>query len=662
MADIPPFHETYTAAAIKQLEALAGRPLTEAEHERLRTVAREREKAGDQVIAISNTYSNVRTPIKLSTAASWAKHRPRGMPTVTGHGTLFMNHEEYPSVVGAFVQYLLDTRKVEKNAMFDLIRLGRALDDPEVKAKDQAQKIFKLLANSWYGAMGEKGFHFFSEETPPAVTYSGQLCTAATLWTFEGFLSNNLALQDADEMAHHIAECALHCQGASLAEWELEAASDEQLVEQLVESSSKLFKDARLTAERLVAGLSQGAKTAISYQGQPFRFMESARAMGLLDVVLNGTIQEADGKSIGKHHPEGKAALEELWTGLQQWVSVPWLAGDLPRRALSMRRRVVTLADTDSTFLYLGRWMKWLGQSYDLSAATPEERLTALNAMVYLLRLLNDDVMWRLTGNLQIPENKRRILNFKSEFVISRMMLTGGKKHYVGLLQFQEGAQLPGGGKVEIKGLALKKTNTARSTGKFYEKSIEKGILRSPAVDRSGLVRDVVELEQRVRSSILSGSTEYSNPSSVGRINTYANPWGMPSIRGMSAWNAAMPDMPIREGDKVNLFACRVNTDATVLTDEMEKWPEGSPEHTALLAITETFFGDGAKTELTTNGLNWLSAPKEMTQLPAWALGLLDPDAAAQANTAPILPVLEAVGVKLLRLPSPESYSNVLAL
>jgi DNA polymerase elongation subunit (family B) len=54
--------------------------------------------------------------------------------------------------VGEMVDFLMKTRKVAKNQMFDLMRDGRSPDDPEVKVLDQRQKIFKLLANSFYGA------------------------------------------------------------------------------------------------------------------------------------------------------------------------------------------------------------------------------------------------------------------------------------------------------------------------------------------------------------------------------------------------------------------------------------------------------------------------------------------------------------------------------
>jgi hypothetical protein len=206
----------------------------------------------------------------------------------------------------------------------------------------------------------------------------------------------------------------------------------------------------------------------------------------------------------------------------------------------------------------------------------------------------------------------------------------------------------------------MKKTTVARSTGKFFEKSIEEKILRRPTIDRVGLVRDIVELEDRIRQSLSDGGTEYSSPASVGSVSSYANPFSMPVVRGMAAWNAAEKGRPIREGDRVKLFRTVVNTDVNRLVTEAEKWPEGSAERASMMAIVETFFGASAPAELSSNGFNWLAIPGEAGSVPVWARPLIDIGNVLEANTSVMHPVLEAVGVRVARLPAPELYSSVL--
>ena len=97
-----------------------------------------------------------------------------------------------------------------------------------------------------------------------------------------------------------------------------------------------------------------------------------------------------------------------------------------------------------------------------------------------------------------------------------------------------------------------------------------------------------------------------------------------------------------------------------MLADEIAKWPDGSAEAIALTALMEEFFGATAPEGMSRNGLNWLAVPKDVPAIPEWARGLIDRESVLQANAAPIYPILEAIGVRVVRLPAPESYSNVI--
>jgi hypothetical protein len=230
----------------------------------------------------------------------------------------------------------------------------------------------------------------------------------------------------------------------------------------------------------------------------------------------------------------------------------------------------------------------------------------------------------------------------------------------IALIRFQEGARIVGD-KVELKGLAMKKTTVAKSTGKYFEKSIEDRVLRPAEVDRRGILRDLVELEGRIRASITAGGTEYSQPLALGRIADYADKHAMPVVRGSTAWNLAFPDDPIREGDRVNAFKIRVGTDASIIAEEIAQWEDGSPAAVALRAIVAAFFDPTDPDGFSKNGFNWLCVPKEHRTLPEWAVRLVDVESVVQANVTPVFPIFESLGMKMLRLPQPETYSNIVA-
>lgn len=661
MSEVLPFLKTYMDTASERLQALWGRPLTASEQARLLHVTETGYR--DKQAVIVNAHRQVRVPTSLAKVADWMHNRKPHAPIITGHGTMFRPHEEYRSTVGDMVSFLLAQRKVLKNRMFDLMREGRPPEDAEVKALDQGQKIYKLLAVSFYGAYGEKGFHFYNDALGPAVTFTGQLIIASTLYGFESFMMNNLWLRNPNEMARHVAICVGQCEGGDpREEWgdhpQVPEVTPEMVVDRLIDASAPGW-DSRTCAEGLVVGLPESALWAILFRGNPFQFLGFPRAQELLITALNGKISEADPGKMEKHHPEGKLAIEALWEGMSRWVAIHWMPADMPRLIGEMTRRVVILTDTDSTFLNLLPWMEWLRASFELPENDEDQMLTCLNVMVYLLRLVSDFQMGELTKNLGVPEDKRRMINFKSEFVISRMVLTNGKKNYVALEMYQEGARIVGD-KVTLKGLSMKKTTVAKSTGEFLKESIETKILRSKDIDRVGVLRDLVTLEDTIREQTLAGVPEYSSPATLGRMSEYADKYAMPVVRGALAYNVAEPEMPIREGDRVAMYRTVVNTDVGRLAEEIAKHEPGTRGHEALSALLTEFFGDNAPEEMSKNGFNWFCIPKDAAAIPDYMLPLIDVESVLQANSTPMHPILEAIGIRVSRASSVDSYSNII--
>ena len=203
---------------------------------------------------------------------------------------------------------------------------------------------------SVYGAYGEKGFHFYNEALGPAVTYTGQCIISSTMFGFESFLTGNLWLRDADEMAKHVASCLMYSKGKDIQkEWGdhpdlAEAVDAEYVIAKLVDSSAPGW-DAEAYARSLVTGFGKGELLALALRGDPYTFMGMPRAFELLQVALDGEIKEADPGKIEKHHPDGKRAMEKLYAGLRDWVAVHWMPPDMPRIVGEMKRRTVILVN-----------------------------------------------------------------------------------------------------------------------------------------------------------------------------------------------------------------------------------------------------------------------------------------------------------------------------
>jgi len=270
--------------------------------------------------------------------------------------------------------------------------------------------------------------------------------------------------------------------------------------------------------------------------------------------------------------------------------------------------------------------------------------------------------MQRLTRAMNVPEDKRSQINFKSEFVLKQMMITRGKKHYAALITHQDGHAVGGGkGKLITVGLMIKKTSFSRVAGEYLENAMNVHILSGKTVDRIGFLRSIVRLEERIHDSLRSGYMVFSTPGVVNRISGYDRPMSMPVVRGMLAWNAACPDNPIREGDKLNILPLKINSDITAFEALMNELRDSGDEDgfRALTEIGSVFFWAPGENLLNGN-LNWLAVPKTVKVLPAWAISLVDANALVSTNLAAALPILEAIDVVTLRLPSPETYSTTI--
>ena len=89
----------------------------------------------------------------------------------TINGCFFKNHNTEVSFYAEVLEMLLGSRKSYKKKMFDALNAG---DMVRKQMYDTKQQIFKLCANSCYGALANKTFRFFNVDSARSITLSGQ--------------------------------------------------------------------------------------------------------------------------------------------------------------------------------------------------------------------------------------------------------------------------------------------------------------------------------------------------------------------------------------------------------------------------------------------------------------------------------------------------------
>lgn len=415
-------------------------------------------------------------------------------------------------------------------------------------------------------------------------------------------------------------------------------------------------------AEELLNDVPDDKLLSLYFRGDIYHFFEYDEVSTAFKTLMtDGDIAEADYGWVEKNYPDAMEFLNSIWVYIEDWVLAPGLVRDINHKIEVMERKSVILTDTDSTFLTVDPWVKWCESYLEIDNSTDEKQLTVINTMLMLMRLASDHQMEKLTTNMFVPKDFRWLVNFKSEFIYSRLLLTNGKKHYMGLVTFQEGAKRVNAdgeiGEIDIKGLSIKKSNLSPYTGRYLTDLVETNIFRKGTeIDRFTLINGLTRFEETIRENILNGGTDFAKPTKVKNPDGYANKFSMDVFRGSLAWNTLYPEERIENSTSALLYQLTPGSDYEQFLNIMESVEYDNKEF-IIDTITNLFYNADEQPELFKNGFNWIALPYGIEQMPKWIINLIDIDEIVSKNTSPVLPILESIDIKVIS--NNNQYTNV---
>ena len=112
---------------------------------------------------------------------------------------------------------------------------------------------------------------------------------------------------------------------------------------------------------------------------------------------------------------EIKSNLDKMWDILKDWVFYDHIPIDRYERAINDMREAVLTVDTDSNFINLYEWYQYISDEFNFTTPSLEEKVGGMNILIYLLSYLIQDVLDRMTGNMNVPSEKQSIINMKNE-------------------------------------------------------------------------------------------------------------------------------------------------------------------------------------------------------------------------------------------------------
>jgi hypothetical protein len=478
----------------------------------------------------------------------------KSKPIITAYNTLFHNHSKVNNVPGGFLDYLKTSRSAAKKESHKHIN---DLNKTMFNSFDTLQRILKLIANSYYGAFGQKGFHFYNPLLGPSVTAQGRQLISSAILGFEGFMGDNITYETFDELVTFMRYVVK------------EEFNEEMVVEapyiitvEMVET--RLFSKAefeitdthREYVNIILESLNETQLQKMFYKNNLFEFLEVA---DIKDAITENLVRN-DFPDAGKPPTEIKEILEELHVYIRYFVGYPYPYSKKTTKASKMIRKVVLVCDTDSNFLHVYPWLEYVCNNAGIDIANIDlmQRVSIISCMTYFITQFIGEVFNILCGNANVPPSEFHRINMKSEFHFKRVILTKNKKSYAGVILSKEGTVYTKP-KYDIKGIQIKKVSTPKVARAFFTKLLEEKMLSAPTIDIAGVYKEYSEFAATIHESVSDGKMDYAKPGVLKIIKSYKMPFQMQPVRASMVWNAIYPNEYIPQSSTFKILDLNTN-------------------------------------------------------------------------------------------------------
>jgi hypothetical protein len=665
------FLSSYRNQAINLFRLTTGRKLSLDEEEHLDDIIEEnfKEKIGDLV----NTYQpDKNRDMRVSSLIGWwLGDTP---PVLCGSGAMYISEENGGSnITGSFVRMLLDSRKAVKAEMF------KATDKEIKDMLDMKQKVFKVLTNAYYGALGQKTFQFHDRNSAAGVTGTGVSVITELIQSFEQFLADNWKFECWGDIFEFIELSNQKMENDQYDICDIEGLEKEDIVEavgkRLVSKLSYIAVDlpneiegkvnnphaenaTRLTDRLCELNLDQ--LTRLYYRNNLYEFLEESYIMDeVLPEIMKFSIPSGNRSDIEKGDDEDLILAMNMFSELiQEYVCLPVCYEEKMNFCNTRTREAVLLTDTDSTFLLIDQFVEWMKEyfpDYDFEAF--ENRVTICNILIYVIGDLSQNVLDLWSEKHFVDKEKYPLLNLKNEFLYSRIMITPNKKSYAGSLIAQEG-HLFEKPKVDIKGLSIKKTKTNVFTREYFQKVLKDDILNAVKINPYEVLGKFSSYQAKIKDSLMDAEITFTSPLKYSGFDYYKNAWQMEVVRGVLLWNDTYPDDSIKAMDNVNMIKLKAFTPQE-FNYILKKYEFDEIEISILENIRELVFQNE---KIVHFGFDRICMPKTINKIPKWVLPFINVDEIIMHNSRDALILLESLGLKVVEARGTTKYTNIIKI
>lgn len=516
-------------------------------------------------------------------------------PICTSWGVMFKHHSEVPNPLADMIKKFMDLRNIHKSEMFK-----HPKGTEEFAAFNLLQLLDKVDANAVYGVLGQASSIFYNIYVAASITAEGRSLITSVILFFEMFLSNNVKFGSFDEIITYIYHV--------ISEKNNRKYNDRIILDRNI-SREECFAKIIYTCGDIIEGrvkwlpsdkemdiiwrillsLPQEDINRLYYKNNLIAFVDNSSITRAIIYIL----ESLKSPFMNPNEPpeEIKVELETLTDLMREYVYYRYPIFDKIDKRDSMIMNVCAISDTDSAIVCLDGWYRYILDKvkdmsftisdrefdidedienepsteldYDfirdeiitrekkikLMTIVPQEglRYSIINIMAHICGVLVNEYMVEYTKNAHSfsPDRKCLIIS-KNEYLMKRMLLTMGKKHYATKLEIQEGNTIPDtmDESLDIKGLEINKSTVNENVRKELKRILYEDIINCDTIDQVKVIKDLKILETQIYQSLQLGDKTYYKPASIKSMSGYDDPMRIQGVKASYIWNIVKdPDL-----------------------------------------------------------------------------------------------------------------------
>jgi DNA polymerase elongation subunit (family B) len=371
-------------------------------------------------VVTGRMYSNTTNKNEVMTQEQFIDYFLNKPLILSGYSTLYENQDNSTNIGSAALKFLLDSRKTFKKKM-----------EESEYGSDQyiyyriLQLTFKVLANSYYGILGERNSVFYNPHVQNSITMTGQDLITTSIISLENYLADNVNFDNFDDCLTFINESLSEKIDDQILKYLDEPVLHSELIDYLRNKTTNFDDSMDYILSKTVNRLSLEDVNRLYYKNKTLKFISNTWVKNtFFDIIqkLNSVTDEND-----ESYKTIKVELDKFSHIVKTFTFSNMIFEDRFKRVMKMNRKNVVVSDTDSAFINLSNYIQESFKILNVDNNDNNE-LIIMNIYIDIVTKALDDTMKKITENMGLLEEYKPIINLKNEFVYKRIMLTRNKK------------------------------------------------------------------------------------------------------------------------------------------------------------------------------------------------------------------------------------------